>query len=57
MPSLDLLLSQLRAAGHDARHDYADGEWVLTVDGEVVARAESIGELDDAGRAWLAARG
>jgi hypothetical protein len=57
MPTIDLILSELRAAGHDAHHDYTDGEWVLVVDGEVVARAGPIGELDDAGRAWLASRG
>lgn len=55
MHSIDHLLSDLREAGHDAYHDYIDGEWVLAVDGEVVARAQSIGELVDEGRGWLAA--
>lgn len=56
MTSLDLLLSELHAADLDAHHDYTDGEWVLIVDGEVVARAQSIGELADEGWGWLASR-
>lgn len=57
MHSIGLLLSELHAAGYAAHHDYTDSEWVLVVDGEVVARAQSIGELADEGWGWLAARG
>lgn len=56
MHSIDLLLAELRGADPDAHHDYTDGEWVLIVDGEVVARAQSIGELADEGWARLAGR-
>lgn len=57
MHSIGLLLSELRESDPDAHHDYIDGEWVLIVDGEVVARAQSIGELADEGWGWLAGRG
>lgn len=58
MTTLELIISEIRAAGHDARHDHDhDTGWRLEVDGEVVARGAAIGDLGDAARAWWDGRG
>lgn len=52
MSPLQQLLEEIRASGHTAVHDWRDNAWVLVVDGEVVARGHSQGEMIDSGRRW-----
>lgn len=57
MKPLHELLDAIRAGGRTAEHDWRDDAWVLVVDGEVVARGHSQGEMIDAGwRWWRAAK-
>lgn len=56
MSALRELLDAIRASGRTAEHDWKDDSWVLVVDGEVVARGHSQGEMIDAGRGWWRAQ-
>lgn len=52
MGPLQQLLEEIRASGRAAAFDWRDNAWVLVVDGEVVARGQSQGEMITAGRRW-----
>jgi hypothetical protein len=63
---LEDLEAELRAAGHQvertfeapvgSRQEFSDAEWVVRVDGKVIARGGAVGVLRDELAKWMGAR-